>query len=206
MQKSTSKNTKAALVAAAERLFAEKGISSVSVRDITRAAGARNESALHYHFGDVRSLITVVFERRFQSIEAERLAHLAKIDVTKDKTELTQLMCGAVRPLIEACDDESGRTYAKFLVQLMSDPRFDLTDLVGDIAPAGITTISKRAAACMTHIPPDIRKLRLQRMLAMSIILVADHARQYEAGIALSTSKAVHEAGVSLAAYLLAKP
>src|ERR687892_231101 len=40
------------LIAAAESLFATHGIDGVSLREINRAAGARNASALQYHFGD----------------------------------------------------------------------------------------------------------------------------------------------------------
>ena len=45
MQQSTRQKTKAALIQSAERLFAEKGLGSVSVKEITRAAGAKNPSA-----------------------------------------------------------------------------------------------------------------------------------------------------------------
>ena len=44
MQQPLRQNTKAALMSAAERLIAEKGLGGVSVREITKAAGARNES------------------------------------------------------------------------------------------------------------------------------------------------------------------
>jgi AcrR family transcriptional regulator len=57
MEKSRRRDTKEKLIRAAERLFAEKGLAGVSVRDITLAAGARNQSALHYHFGCMEDLI-----------------------------------------------------------------------------------------------------------------------------------------------------
>ena len=55
--KASKATTKTRLIRAAERLFAENGLGAVSVRDITRAAGAKNESALHYHFGSKEALI-----------------------------------------------------------------------------------------------------------------------------------------------------
>ncbi|MDZ7826474.1 MAG: helix-turn-helix domain-containing protein [Gammaproteobacteria bacterium] len=61
-------DTKAALIRAGERLFAEKGLAGVSVRDITEAAGARNQSALHYHFGCMEELIREIFAQRFREI------------------------------------------------------------------------------------------------------------------------------------------
>ena len=43
--------TRTQLMRAAERLFAERGIEVVSLREINRAAAQRNATALQYHFG-----------------------------------------------------------------------------------------------------------------------------------------------------------
>ena len=53
----TRQDTKTELLRSAERLIAEKGLGSVSVKMITTDAGARNPSAVHYHFGSIESLI-----------------------------------------------------------------------------------------------------------------------------------------------------
>jgi len=42
---------------AARRLFAEKGVDAVAVRDIIAEAGQKNASALNYHFGSKEGLI-----------------------------------------------------------------------------------------------------------------------------------------------------
>src|SRR3546814_3777931 len=44
--------TRARLVGTAERLFADRGIESVTLAEINIAAGQRNKNATHYHFGD----------------------------------------------------------------------------------------------------------------------------------------------------------
>ena len=43
-------DTKLSLTLAALELFADQGIDAVSMRNINAAAGARNASAVHYHF------------------------------------------------------------------------------------------------------------------------------------------------------------
>ncbi len=48
--------TKAAVLATAERLFAEQGLRAVSVRDITAAAGV-NLASVNYHFGSKDALV-----------------------------------------------------------------------------------------------------------------------------------------------------
>ncbi len=49
------KDTRKKLLRTAARLFAQKGFSGTSVRDIVTAAGV-NVSAIHYYFGDKRNL------------------------------------------------------------------------------------------------------------------------------------------------------
>src|SRR5271165_1043188 len=39
------------VVAAAERLFAERGVEAVSLREVAKAATSRNTAVAHYHFG-----------------------------------------------------------------------------------------------------------------------------------------------------------
>ena len=58
-----SQQTREELILAAERLFSEFGIDAVSLRQINAAAGQRNSSAAHYHFGSKDALIaaTLVF-------------------------------------------------------------------------------------------------------------------------------------------------
>ena len=56
------------LIETAERLFAEKGIDNVSLREINRAAGQKNVAALHYHFGTRESLLEALFENRMSGV------------------------------------------------------------------------------------------------------------------------------------------
>lgn len=67
--------TKERLLDSAERLFAEKGFGSTSLRDITALAEA-NLASVNYHFGNKESLLEAIFERRLQPLNRERLAML----------------------------------------------------------------------------------------------------------------------------------
>ena len=49
------------LVHTALRLFAEKGIDGVSMRAINVAAGSKNKSAVHYHFGNKLGILEAIF-------------------------------------------------------------------------------------------------------------------------------------------------
>jgi len=206
MQAPRRENTRTALIRAAERLYAEKGLGGVSVRDITRAAGARNESALHYHFGGVDALIREVFACRYRDIEKARLTAYAHLDAAGKGDDVGALLEAAVRPLFEACREEDGRLYARFCVQLATDPRFDVVQLVQDVEMTSATIIRERAFAALRNLPQETLTTRLRRLFAISMILVADHARQVETGTAPPVEQAIEEARISLLGFLRAEP
>lgn len=74
--------TKQKLLDIAEALFAEKGISATSVRNIVNAADA-NLAAIHYHFGSKEGLVRDVFARRIEPVNTERLRVLKEIMTEK---------------------------------------------------------------------------------------------------------------------------
>ena len=55
--------------AAAEELYGGQGIDAVSLREIQRASGVKNATALQYHFGDRAGLLTAVLEKHSYDVE-----------------------------------------------------------------------------------------------------------------------------------------
>src|ERR1700682_5091400 len=55
--RATSEETRNQIKAAAQMLFARRGVDGVTVQEIVTAAGQRNNAALHYHFGTKEELI-----------------------------------------------------------------------------------------------------------------------------------------------------
>ncbi|HYC05418.1 MAG TPA: TetR/AcrR family transcriptional regulator [Azospirillaceae bacterium] len=64
-------DTKELILDAAERLFAARSYSSVSLRELTAAAGV-NLAAVNYHFGSKDALLTAVFKRGAVALNRER--------------------------------------------------------------------------------------------------------------------------------------
>ncbi|HXT19980.1 MAG TPA: CerR family C-terminal domain-containing protein [Thermoanaerobaculia bacterium] len=119
-----SAQTRERLLDASERLFAEKGFRSASVRDITRESSC-NIAAVNYHFGGKANLYREVFLRRLRSMRKLRLDALdtalrhAGKDATLDL--LVHAFASAfVAPLVE---DNSGRLWLLLLAQEMIDPQ-----------------------------------------------------------------------------------
>ena len=71
-QKARSLATQNALMLAAEKLIAEKGIQNVTKRAITSTAGQKNESVLQYHFQNLEGLIDEILKVRSIQTQEKR--------------------------------------------------------------------------------------------------------------------------------------
>jgi AcrR family transcriptional regulator len=95
-----SEATRAALVAAARPLFAERGFAGVGTEEIVRAAGL-TRGALYHQFADKRELFAAVFEQ----VEAEVTMSTARAAVASGAADpLAVLRVGAIAWL-DACSD-----------------------------------------------------------------------------------------------------
>jgi AcrR family transcriptional regulator len=99
-QAERSESTRAALVAAARKLFAEHGYAAVGTEEIVRAAGV-TRGALYHHFDGKERLLEAVYEQ----IEAGLLERIAaQVGVAASGDPLGELTLGAVA-LIDASRD-----------------------------------------------------------------------------------------------------
>lgn len=205
MQHTQRQDTKKALILVAERLFAEKGIGGVSVKEITQAAGARNESALHYHFGGLEHLIKEVFAKRYRDIEEARIARLAALSASKSGVKVEAVMAAAISPFFESCLKEDGRLYARFCVQLATDPRFEIAEIIGDIGMTSLVTLRNLLVKRLRNIPEEVLATRLRRAFIISLVLAADYSRQIELGSSPPVEEATREAAATLCGFLKAR-
>ena len=71
----SSDRTRSAILAAAERLYADRGFGDVTLRDIVAEANV-NLAAVNYHFGSKDELIAELFVTRSLATNRERLIAL----------------------------------------------------------------------------------------------------------------------------------
>lgn len=201
-----NRDTRSALVRSAERLIAENGFGNVSLKMITKAAGARNTSAVQYHFGNVESLIKEVFWQRYSDIEKDRSARLAKVPPThaSDRERLMDLMIAAIGPMMDSCHDEEGRLYVRFSLQFITDPRFDYAEIMAESRPESVSKLREQVVPLLKGVPPLQLVTRLRHASLISIMQAADYAKQVESGTAAPAEEAIREAASCLVAYLSA--
>jgi AcrR family transcriptional regulator len=103
-------DTRARLVAAAEQLFAERGIEAVSLREVSRHSGARNAIATQYHFKDRAGVLAAIMEKHQPAVEAGRQALLDQYEASGiTGEEAVRVLAGAlVRPLAAKLADPDG--------------------------------------------------------------------------------------------------
>ena len=89
--------TRGALIAAARRLFTERGYDGVAAEEIVRAAGV-TRGALYHHFGGKAQLLEAAYEQ----LEAESTERVARIVLGSE----LESPLGAMRAGIEAFLDE----------------------------------------------------------------------------------------------------
>ena len=97
-QKARSLTTQTSLMDAAEKLIAKHGIENVSIKEIVREAGQKNESALQYHFKNLRGLIIAINIRRNEQTQEKRAELLAELEATTVKPVLRDLCSIMVMP------------------------------------------------------------------------------------------------------------
>ena len=115
-------DTRDRLIATAEELFAAQGVEAVSLRQIVRAAGAKNATALQYHFGDRAGLVRSVLERHHLDVDTRRHALLDAYE-SEGKDDLRGLAVALVQPLASKLADESGRAYLQIMAEVMNRPQ-----------------------------------------------------------------------------------
>jgi AcrR family transcriptional regulator len=113
-QRERSFVTQAALMRAAEKLFAEKGVESVSIRDIVSSAGQKNESALQYHFKNFKGLIRAIKDERSQETQTKRSQLIDTLLASTSEPTLRQLCTLMIQPAFDlARSNPDFRRYIK---------------------------------------------------------------------------------------------
>ena len=95
MPSSNTKNavrisTSERIIVTAERLFSERGVDAVSLREVGAEAGQRNSGVVQYHFGDKEHLLTAILEFRMQRINEHRRRMLDAVELQGREPDLRE--------------------------------------------------------------------------------------------------------------------
>jgi AcrR family transcriptional regulator len=168
--------TREAMIRAAERLFAERGINAVSLREVAAAAGQRNNSAVRYHFGSRDGLVDAVFEYRMARIDERRRAMLVALDAAGRGDDLRGLLEAVVYPLSESLGHDDGTSwYARFLRQIVFTPGVEVLSPSRRDVTRGLATVVARLKAHLAVLPAELRSQRVDLAFKLIVNALADH-------------------------------
>lgn len=160
--------TRAALIKAAERLIAEKGLASVSTREILQEANQRNQSALQYHFGSKDGLMRATISERTKQIDERRIELMEKWEQDPTLTEVLEVL---VLPLAELAEEEiGGRHYILFLCQAITQPDWDLRQAIKDFELTGLGRAYDIYDRLLADMPDEARIVRQEIAYDVAIL------------------------------------
>jgi AcrR family transcriptional regulator len=163
-----------ALLRAAEMLIAEHGISAVSLRSISAAAGQRNNSAAQYHFGSKQGLVSAIVQSRLAPINVRRAELLAAMDAEGRGHDVTALVEVLVVPLVEHTLERTGGSYyARFLAASYGDPQWSEMALQSEHGAVFRDWRRRLEDECLAHLSKPLRRMRVDRAVTGVITDVA---------------------------------
>lgn len=112
--------TRARILATAERLFAEHGLYAVSNRRIAEEAGQGNNAAVGYHFGTRNDLIRAIVRAHTEPVGRRRSSMVAELE--EDAGVRDWVHCLVVPVTEHLASLESPTWYARFSAQVRTDP------------------------------------------------------------------------------------
>lgn len=176
-----AEETRELILAAAERLFAQQGVATVSNRQISDAAGQGNNTAVGYHFGTKTDLVRAIVRRHTAQIERRQQELLAR---RGDRDRARDWVAILVRPVTEHLAAVDGPTwYARFIAQVMTDPA--LRQIVIDEAltePVMQATIDGLGRT-LPELPAEVRTERQDMARNLIVHVCAERERALADGV-----------------------
>lgn len=173
--------TRRKLIDAATRAFADHGVFTASLIEITRRAGQRNRGAIHYHFGSREGLLVAVLGQHADFLH-RREGELLELAVERPDDDVRSVVEAIVRPAVELAETGwRGRCFLQVLAQLVEE---DQSSLEAEVQAVMDRTGGYEVYALLgKRMAPVTEAVQVERFsLVTSFILraVADRARARE--------------------------
>ena len=181
-----SDQTRSAILAAAERLYADRGFGDVTLRDIVAEANV-NLAAVNYHFGSKDELIAELFVTRSLQLNRERLRQLrAAEEKGGPRADISDILCALVGPTLRGClgPDSQHSTAARFMIRV----NIESVPAIRRIRNREIDHLRKFVAA-MARALPDCSDVDLYWGLHFALAMAQQTVRDAERLTKLSEGK-----------------
>ena len=158
--------TRLRLKKAALRLFVQKGLENVSIRDIQTAAGQKNNGSISYYFSSKDALLREIIGDIARRLDDDNNSRLDALEAQGGPTDIRQV-AKILLPIMNRPGSELSEI-DQYQLQFFTSVLITRRDLMFE-ATAGADRATRR---CFEHIrrpapemPPEILRQRLQLML-----------------------------------------
>ncbi|MGD9764378.1 MAG: CerR family C-terminal domain-containing protein [Candidatus Binatia bacterium] len=151
----SASDTKARVLQAAARLFAERGFRGTTAREIAERAGV-NLAAAHYHFGSKEALYIEVLRAQFDALTSELTRRRARLPAGSGmrRPALIALLRRRIAAMLELLLGPAGRLHGALMLRELCDPSDALPHIVARfIAPMKLE-LEAIVAALAPHLGP----------------------------------------------------
>jgi len=174
----TSARTREQLILAGERLFAERGLDNVSLRQINSAAGQRNSSAAHYHFGSKEALVSALYHYRLGHLDARRTELMQQRAAAGAPRTVGALVEVVLLPIVEEVEtSEGGQYFIRFLSQMLCHPKLDLVNMWRTRLNDSMGVVFAEMRDALPELPTEVFGHRFGLMWLLAINTLADRER-----------------------------
>lgn len=171
------RGTRQALVEAATRTFADDGVFTASLVEVTRRAGQRNRGAVHYHFGGRDGLLVAVLEQ-YADFLAVRQGELLERARAAGAGDLAAVIEAIVRPAAELAETgPAGRDYLVIVGELVEDYERVGEDVEAALARTGGNAVYELLQERMPPLDEALRTERLTLITSFILRSIADRAK-----------------------------
>ena len=195
----------------ATRLFAERGLREVTLREIAQAAGQRNLGVVSYYFGTKEKLIAEILVDGAELIEARRIGLLDRAEAVGGPASVREAVEALVLPSVKFSqeDGEAAAYFNRFLLQVsLGAPGFIDQTLKGRWN-TGYQRCLDHLRRLMPDMPASTKNQRfvflgayLGSLLAQREAMMADDSRPHETWRSAHTLEEI----IGTAAALLTAP
>lgn len=183
-------DTRERLKLAARRLFSQRGIDGVTVRDIVAAGGQRNAASIFYYFGTKEALVHELIVDGAKRIDERRNAAFDALERRASPPNLRTVVATLIATSFNDADDPSEpaneQTYLRFIAMLLTSHRGLFLDAVGQRWNRGFL----RGLAHIRRLLPKIAPAVLDQRLVFMLIFLGNVLAAREAALADPTRQA----------------
>jgi AcrR family transcriptional regulator len=177
---SRARETRQAILDAAERLFAEHGVGQVSNRQISETAGQGNHFAVGYHFGTKADLVREIVRRHVVALEERRARMLEEIAGSSDLRDWVSCL---VRPATDHLASLGSPTWrARFMAQINTEPALRRIALEENLAAPSIQRAREGMSRLLPGLPGEVHQERADMSRLLVVHVLAERERALHEG------------------------